>query len=79
MRRLAYLLTDMPFFDVAAVVGPLTSSMAVATVPFLNNFNIPVFGMTTSTDQLDDRTSFPFFARLVSPDKYQVLNFSINF
>ena len=62
----------MQLFDVAAVVGPLTSSMAVASVPFLNNFNIPVLSMTASSDQLDDNVGFPYFARLVPPDKYQV-------
>ena len=43
---------DLIANDVVAIVGPMTSSMALVATPITNNQEIPTIGPTVSTDKL---------------------------
>ncbi|MCP5269251.1 MAG: ABC transporter substrate-binding protein [Zoogloeaceae bacterium] len=51
--------------DVAAIIGPMTSSMAVSLVPLANRHRIVLMGGTVVTNSLSDLDDF--FLRAISP------------
>jgi len=59
-------------YEVAGVVGPVSSGTATASASFLNVFQIPQIGLYATSDDLSDKSKYGYFTRLVSPDKYQV-------
>jgi ABC-type branched-subunit amino acid transport system substrate-binding protein len=55
-------------FDVAGVIGPLLSTVAVAVSQVLSVFHIPVLGLKSTANTLSDKTQYPYFMRIVPPD-----------
>lgn len=51
--------------DVVGIIGPYTSSIAVAVAPFLGIFRVPVLGLRATANALSDKSKYPFFMRLV--------------
>ena len=60
------------FYDVAGVIGPYTSELSIYVANVLNLFRIPQISQTATSDILSDKTRFPYFFRMVPPDRYQV-------
>ena len=58
-------------YDVAAVVGPSQSDSSILATHVLGLAHIPTISPLATTDELSDESRFPYFARLVPPDKYQ--------
>ena len=58
-------------YDVAAVVGPSQSDASIFTTYALGLAHIPMISPMATTDELNDESRFPYFARLVPPDKHQ--------
>ncbi len=52
---------------VAAIIGPMTSAMAVAAVPLVNRHRILMISPTASTNKLSGRDDY--FFRIMSPNK----------
>jgi len=53
-------ISDLIAADVVGIIGPVTSSMALETVPLINYHKIPTIGPTVSTDQLSGKDDFFF-------------------
>lgn len=60
-------------YKVAGVVGPIYSRQSVMVSSFLGLFNIPVLSPLSTSDELSDKSRFPFFMRLVQPDSFQAV------
>ena len=60
-------------YDVVGVVGPNYSSQSAIISKFLGLFQIPVLSTYATSDELSDKTQFPYFMRLVPPDAFQAL------
>jgi Receptor family ligand binding region len=58
-------------FDVVGVLGPLTSSVAVAVAQILGTFKIPVVSTYATVNSLSDKSQYPFFLRLVPSELTQ--------
>ncbi|KAK2146922.1 hypothetical protein LSH36_579g05074 [Paralvinella palmiformis] len=56
---------------VVGIVGPTTSRQAVMVSSLLGLFHIPALSPSATSDDLSDKQRFPFFTRLVPPDKFQ--------
>ena len=62
----------MPYYDVIGVIGPPTSAETVGVSRLLGSAHIPVIGVSSTSDELSDKSHHPYFLRVVAPDKYQV-------
>ncbi|KAL3858889.1 hypothetical protein ACJMK2_009138 [Sinanodonta woodiana] len=60
------------FYDVLGVIGPDTSKRSIITADVLTLFGIPQISHTATSDLLSDKKRFPYFFRMVPPDRYQV-------
>ena len=60
------------FYDVAGVIGPYTSKLSIIVADVLNLWQLPQISQTATSDALSDKTRFPYFFRMVPPDRYQV-------
>ncbi|KAK6185981.1 hypothetical protein SNE40_008103 [Patella caerulea] len=60
------------FYDVVSVIGSYTSSLSIVLANVLALFKIPQISHTSTSDLLSDKKRFPYFLRMVPPDKYQV-------
>ena len=58
---------------VVGVVGPNYSRQSVMISGFLGLFQIPVLSTLATSDDLSDKARFPYFMRLVPPDKLQTI------
>ena len=65
--------SDGNHYKVAGIVGPIYSRQSVMVSSFLGLFNIPVLSPLSTSDELSDKSRFPFFMRLVSPDTFQAV------
>ena len=63
---------DKVFYDVAGIIGPYTSELSIVVANVLNLFRLPQISQTATSDVLSDKTRFPYFFRMVPPDRYQV-------
>lgn len=60
------------FYDVVGVLGAYTSQLTVTVANVLSLFKIPQISHTATSDVLSNKKQFPYFFRMVPPDKYQV-------
>ena len=57
--------------NVIGVIGPSSSGSSVAVAPLLNLFDVPMISWAASSDELNDRSKYPIFFRMVPADSYQ--------
>ena len=57
-------------YSVVGVLGTIISDFAVAVSPLLGIYHIPLIGILATSDELSDKDQFPYFARLVAPDRF---------
>ena len=62
---------DTSFYDVVGVIGAYTSTLSIEISKLLNLFKLPQISHTATSDVLSDRNRFPYFFRMVPPDKFQ--------
>ena len=60
------------FYEVPGVIGPYTSKLSIVVANVLNLWQLPQISQTATSDVLSDKTRFPYFFRMVPPDRYQV-------
>ena len=66
-------LDELPqFFDVVGVLGAYTSSLSIVVANVMTLFKIPQISHTSTSDLLSDKKRFPYFLRVIPPDKHQV-------
>ncbi|CAD5114175.1 DgyrCDS3316 [Dimorphilus gyrociliatus] len=58
-------------FHVNAVIGPYSSTKSMMVSPLLSLYRIPQLSRMATSDELSDKSRFPYFSRIVSPDRYQ--------
>lgn len=56
---------------VVAVIGPAQSEVVEAVAPILSTFEIPLTSFWSTSDQLAEKSEFPFLFRTTSSDMYQ--------
>ncbi len=59
------------FYDVAALLGPGVSSSAMFVSHYLGQVQMPVMSLFATSDELSDKSRFPYFIRLTPPDRFQ--------
>ncbi|KAK2140109.1 hypothetical protein LSH36_1480g00012 [Paralvinella palmiformis] len=64
---------DSKHRPVAGVVGPIYSRQSVMVSSFLGLFDVPVLSPLSTSDELSDKSRFPYFMRLVPPDSFQAV------
>ncbi|KAL4235379.1 hypothetical protein ACF0H5_007015 [Mactra antiquata] len=62
---------DQTFYDVVGVIGTYTSQLSIVVANVLNLFQLPQISHTATSDILSDKSRFPYFFRMVPPDRYQ--------
>ena len=65
-------LDDFQFYDVVGIVGGITSDISIVIAQMSNVFKIPQVSPTSTNDALSDEVRFPYFLRVMPPDKHQV-------
>lgn len=60
------------FFDVVGVIGAYNSALSMVISSLLGQFKIPHISHTATSDLLSDKSEYPYFLRMVPPDKFQV-------
>ena len=60
------------FYDVIGVLGAKSSKSSIMIAPILELFKIPQISPTSSSDLLSDSSRYPYFFRIVTPDRFQV-------
>lgn len=68
-----YRIQAIPHYDVMGILAPILSTSAVAVSYLLSGAKVPIVGYTTTSDEFSDRTLHPYFLRVVTSDKYQVI------
>ncbi|KAK2145674.1 hypothetical protein LSH36_664g01035 [Paralvinella palmiformis] len=63
---------EFDFYPVIGVIGSESSPASVMIANVLGMFGIPQISPTASSDLLSDKERFPYFLRMVPPDRYQV-------
>ncbi|XP_045192244.2 metabotropic glutamate receptor 3-like [Mercenaria mercenaria] len=63
---------ERTFYDVIGVIGTYTSKLSIIIANVLNLFQLPQISHTATSDVLSDKSRFPYFFRMVPPDRYQV-------
>ena len=66
-------ITQIGFYDVVGVIGTYTSKLSIIVADVLHLFKIPQISHTATSNILSDKTRFPYFFRMVPPDRYQVM------
>lgn len=64
--------TTTPAYDVIGVVGSMKSSNSIAAATLLGPAHVPQISYASSSDELSDKTLYPYFLRVVPPDRFQV-------
>ncbi len=64
--------TELDRFPIIGAVGPMTSSQAVTIGTLFSLFQMPLLATTATSDELSNNARFPYFMRLVPPDRFQV-------
>ncbi|XP_067668120.1 metabotropic glutamate receptor 4-like [Haliotis asinina] len=64
--------TATPAYDVIGVVGSMKSSNSIAAATLLGPAHVPQISYASSSDELSDKTLYPYFLRVVPPDTFQV-------
>jgi ABC-type branched-subunit amino acid transport system substrate-binding protein len=64
--------SERTFYDVIGVIGTYTSKLSIVIANVLNLFHLPQISHTATSNLLSDKTRFPYFFRMVPPDRYQV-------
>ena len=59
------------FYDVIGVIASYSSKFAVLCSSLLGVSEVPELGWSATSDELSDKTRYPYFSRLVPPDLYQ--------
>ena len=57
-------------YDIAGLVGLTTSRQTINVAALMNAFRVPVISHLATSDELSDRQRFPFFLRVVPPDRF---------
>jgi hypothetical protein len=60
-------------YKVIGVIGPESSPRCLAVANVLGMFGLPQLSPTATSDQLSDKDKYPYFTRLVPPDRGQTL------
>ncbi|ESO82657.1 hypothetical protein LOTGIDRAFT_71543, partial [Lottia gigantea] len=60
------------FYDVIGVLGAYTSSLSIVLANVMSLYQIPQISHTSTSDLLSDKNRFPYFLRMLPPDKNQV-------
>lgn len=63
---------ERTFYDVIGVIGSYTSKLSIVVANVLSLFKLPQISHTATSDVLSDKSRFPYFFRMVPPDRYQV-------
>ncbi|KAL8592311.1 hypothetical protein ACOMHN_036945 [Nucella lapillus] len=58
-------------YDVVAVLGATTSGQTIAATHILERGQVPMISVFATSDELVSIERFPYFLRVVPPDKYQ--------
>ncbi|KAH3772752.1 metabotropic glutamate receptor 2-like [Dreissena polymorpha] len=59
------------FYDVVGVIGTYTSTLSIVVANVMSLFKLPQISHTATSDVLSDKNRFPYFFRMVPPDRYQ--------
>ncbi len=59
------------FYYIAALLGPGLSSPAMFVSHYLGQVQMPVMSLFATSDELSDKSRFPYFIRLTPPDRFQ--------
>ena len=57
------------YYDVIGVVGLSSSSIAVAANQMLAPAKVPVISCCATNDKLSNKTDFPYFLRVIPPNR----------
>ena len=60
------------FYDVVSVIGAESSPSSIMIANVLTLFGIPQISYTSTSDLLSDKNKFPYFMRMIPPDRFQV-------
>jgi hypothetical protein len=60
-------------YDVVGVIGPSNSVISAVVTPYLGTFHVPVMSLYATANSFSDKATYPYFMRLVPPDKGQEL------
>ncbi|XP_074657414.1 metabotropic glutamate receptor 4-like [Tubulanus polymorphus] len=60
------------YFPVKGVVGAMKSSSSSLVAKLLGQFHVPQISYSSTADELSRKDEYPYFLRLVPPDKFQV-------
>ncbi len=63
--------TELDRFPIIGAVGPMTSSQAITIGTLFSLFQMPLLATTATSDELSNNARFPYFMRLVPPDRFQ--------
>ena len=62
----------LPSYDnVIGVIGPEVSSRSILTASLFGAYNIPQISFAATADALSDKATYPFFSRVIPPNKFQ--------
>ena len=61
-------------YKVVAVIGMPSSRHSVMSSPLMSLFQIPHISITSTSDELSDKSRFEYFMRVVPPDRFQVVH-----
>lgn len=56
-------------YDVIAVIGASHSTQSKAVSHVLGPAKVPLISVFSTSDELSDKSQFPFFLRIVPPDR----------
>ena len=59
------------FYDVVGVIGAESSPSSIMMANVLTLFGIPQISYTSTSDLLSDKNKFPYFMRMIPPDRFQ--------
>ena len=60
---------EIQFYDVVAITGLPFSSNVKSVVEMLEPLQIPVVSVSATSDEFSDKNQYPFFFRVVPPDR----------
>lgn len=62
----------MPHYDIVGAISPIWSDISIAISQLFSTARIPLLGSVASSDELSDKSRYPYFLRVVAPDRFQV-------
>lgn len=60
------------FYDVVGVIGAENSPASMVMANALGIFQVPQISPSSTSDLLSDKTKYPYFMRMMPPDRFQV-------